>query len=127
MFVATAGANKIMLHQVRTHFPAVASLVGCAQHNTLICYLLPVLNTVCYTIANFFVFFKNNTPLSYCSLLNFVLTLVSGTVVSHLALSLAQAANDGLRGLYMLCFDGPDRGKGFVILSNGARISAADI
>jgi hypothetical protein len=32
---------------------------------------------------------------------------------------LHQAANDGLRGLYMLCFEGPDAGKGFVILSNG--------
>jgi len=33
--------------------------------------------------------------------------------------SFSQAANDGLRGLYMHCFDGPDRGKGFVVLSNG--------
>ncbi len=33
--------------------------------------------------------------------------------------SSSQAANDGLRGLYMHCFDGPDRGKGFVVLSNG--------
>ncbi|RYH25829.1 hypothetical protein EON65_15155 [archaeon] len=32
---------------------------------------------------------------------------------------LHQAANDGYRGVYMLCFDGPDAGKGFVILSNG--------
>lgn len=32
---------------------------------------------------------------------------------------LHQAANDGFRGVYMLCFDGPDTGKGFVILSNG--------
>jgi hypothetical protein len=32
---------------------------------------------------------------------------------------LHQAANDGFRGVYMLCFDGPDAGKGFVILSNG--------
>jgi hypothetical protein len=30
-----------------------------------------------------------------------------------------QAANDGLRGLYMLAFEGPDSGKGFVLLSNG--------
>ena len=30
-----------------------------------------------------------------------------------------QAANDGFRGVYMLCFEGPDAGKGFVILSNG--------
>ena len=32
---------------------------------------------------------------------------------------LHQAANDGVRGLYALCFEGPDRGKGFVVLSNG--------
>ena len=32
---------------------------------------------------------------------------------------LHQAANDGFRGVYMLCFEGPDQGKGFVILSNG--------
>ena len=32
---------------------------------------------------------------------------------------LHQAANDGFRGVYMVCFDGPDVGKGFVILSNG--------
>eukprot|EP01038_Epipyxis_sp_PR26KG_P009296 gene9296-12526_t len=32
---------------------------------------------------------------------------------------LHQAANDGFRGVYMMCFDGPDRGKGFIILSNG--------
>lgn len=32
---------------------------------------------------------------------------------------LHQAANDGFRGVYMLCFDGPDAGKGFVVLSNG--------
>ena len=32
---------------------------------------------------------------------------------------LHQAANDGVRGLYMLCFEGVDAGKGFVILSNG--------
>jgi hypothetical protein len=30
-----------------------------------------------------------------------------------------QAANDGFRGVYMLCYDGPDAGKGFVLLSNG--------
>jgi CubicO group peptidase (beta-lactamase class C family) len=34
-------------------------------------------------------------------------------------LMLHQAANDGYRGVYMLCFDGPDAGKGFVILCNG--------
>mmetsp|Transcript_29521 Transcript_29521/g.40564 ORF Transcript_29521/g.40564 Transcript_29521/m.40564 type:complete len:110 (+) Transcript_29521:63-392(+) len=32
---------------------------------------------------------------------------------------LHQAANDGYRGVYMVCFDGPDAGNGFVILSNG--------
>ncbi len=32
---------------------------------------------------------------------------------------LHQAANDGVRGLYMLCFEGVDAGKGFVVLSNG--------
>lgn len=30
-----------------------------------------------------------------------------------------QAANDGFRGLYMVCFDGPDAGKGFVVNANG--------
>jgi CubicO group peptidase (beta-lactamase class C family) len=34
-------------------------------------------------------------------------------------LMLHQAANDGYRGIYMLGFDGPDAGKGFVILCNG--------
>jgi CubicO group peptidase (beta-lactamase class C family) len=32
---------------------------------------------------------------------------------------LHQAANDGFRGTYMYCFDGPDQGKGFVLLLNG--------
>ena len=32
---------------------------------------------------------------------------------------LHQAANDGFRGLFLVCFDGPDAGNGFVILSNG--------
>lgn len=32
---------------------------------------------------------------------------------------LHQAANDGFRGTYMHCFDGPDREKGFVLLLNG--------
>lgn len=32
---------------------------------------------------------------------------------------LHQAANDGYRGVYMVCFDGPDAGKGFVIFCNG--------
>lgn len=33
--------------------------------------------------------------------------------------ALHQAANEGYRGAYMVVFDGPDRGKGAVILSNG--------
>jgi hypothetical protein len=32
---------------------------------------------------------------------------------------LHQAANDGFRGLFLVCFDGPDAGRGFVVLSNG--------
>ena len=32
---------------------------------------------------------------------------------------LHQAANDGFRGLFLVCFDGPDAGRGFVLLSNG--------
>lgn len=34
-------------------------------------------------------------------------------------LMLHQAANDGYRGVYLVCYDGPDAGKGFVILCNG--------
>jgi allantoicase/malate synthase/CubicO group peptidase (beta-lactamase class C family) len=34
-------------------------------------------------------------------------------------IALHQGANDGFRGLYLHCFDGPDRGKGFVIFCNG--------
>lgn len=34
-------------------------------------------------------------------------------------LMLHQAANEGFRGVYLVCFDGPDRGKGFVLLCNG--------
>jgi allantoicase/malate synthase/CubicO group peptidase (beta-lactamase class C family) len=30
-----------------------------------------------------------------------------------------QGANEGFRALYLHCFSGPDRGKGFVILANG--------
>jgi len=30
-----------------------------------------------------------------------------------------QAANEGFRGVYFVCFSGPDRGKGFVLLCNG--------
>lgn len=33
--------------------------------------------------------------------------------------ALHQAANDGFRGLYGICFEGPDCGQGFVICSNG--------
>ncbi len=32
---------------------------------------------------------------------------------------LHQAANEGFRGVYFVCFSGPDRGKGFVLLCNG--------
>ena len=32
---------------------------------------------------------------------------------------LHQGANDGYRGVFLLCFDGPDMGKGCVILANG--------
>jgi hypothetical protein len=32
---------------------------------------------------------------------------------------LHQAANDGFRGVYMLCFEGDCCGKGFVIVTNG--------
>mmetsp|Transcript_414 Transcript_414/g.711 ORF Transcript_414/g.711 Transcript_414/m.711 type:complete len:120 (+) Transcript_414:2-361(+) len=37
-------------------------------------------------------------------------------------LALHQAANDGFRGLYLMCFDGPDANDGpcgFVLVSNG--------
>ena len=34
-------------------------------------------------------------------------------------LALHQAANDGFRGLFIMCFKGPDQGKGFVICTNG--------
>ncbi len=30
-----------------------------------------------------------------------------------------QGANEGFRGIYVFCFDGPDRGKGFTIFCNG--------
>lgn len=32
---------------------------------------------------------------------------------------LHQAANDGFRGVYMVCFEGPDKGKGFALMCNG--------
>ena len=34
-------------------------------------------------------------------------------------LVLHQAANEGFRGVYAVCFEGPDAGKGFAVLSNG--------
>lgn len=34
-------------------------------------------------------------------------------------LMLHQGANDGFRGIFVHCYQGPDAGKGFVILSNG--------
>eukprot|EP00605_Chrysophyceae_sp_TOSAG23-4_P000133 GSChrysophyteH1.ASY1.ANO1.152.1 assembled CDS len=34
-------------------------------------------------------------------------------------LMMHQAANEGFRGVYFVCFSGPDRGKGFVVLCNG--------
>jgi len=35
------------------------------------------------------------------------------------SIAIHQAANDGFRGVYVVCVDGPDKGRGFVILSNG--------
>lgn len=35
------------------------------------------------------------------------------------SVALHQAANEGFRGVYAVVFDGPDRGRGAVILSNG--------
>lgn len=34
-------------------------------------------------------------------------------------IALHQGANEGFRAIYLQCFEGPDRGKGFVILANG--------
>ena len=45
-----------------------------------------------------------------------------GTFVANAGpnrLMLHQAANDGFRGLYLVCFEGPDAGKGLVVLCNG--------
>eukprot|EP00392_Amoebophrya_sp_AT5.2_P011197 g11272.t1 len=45
-----------------------------------------------------------------------------GVFVTHAGLNKIachQAANDGFRGLYLLCFQGPDCGKGLVLVSNG--------
>jgi len=38
--------------------------------------------------------------------------------------ALHQAANEGFRGMYLICFEGPDSGKGYVICSNGDNESA---
>lgn len=38
-----------------------------------------------------------------------------------------QAANEGFRGVYVVVFDGPDRGKGYVIVANGDNESAIAI
>jgi len=38
-----------------------------------------------------------------------------------------QAANDGFRGIYLVVFDGPDRGKGFIVVANGDNQSAVGI
>lgn len=43
----------------------------------------------------------------------FVATAGPNTLLLH------QAANDGFRGLYVICCDGPDLFKGFVLISNG--------
>jgi len=43
----------------------------------------------------------------------FVATAGPNSIMIH------QAANEGFRGVYMVCFDGPDAGKGFVLLCNG--------
>ena len=40
----------------------------------------------------------------------FVATMGENRVACH------QAANDGFRGLYLMCMRGPDRGKGLVVL-----------
>ena len=39
-------------------------------------------------------------------------------------MALHQAANEGFRGVYLVCFEGPDAGKGMVVLSNGDNTSA---
>ena len=41
------------------------------------------------------------------------------TLVGPNRFMLHQAANDGFRGVFFVCFDGPDAGRGFVLLSNG--------
>jgi len=48
--------------------------------------------------------------------------LGTGLFVAHAGPNLVachQAANEGFRGLYMVCFRGPDAGKGVVCVSNG--------
>jgi CubicO group peptidase (beta-lactamase class C family) len=38
-----------------------------------------------------------------------------------------QAANEGFRGVFLVCFEGPDAGKGFVVLTNGDNKSVITI
>lgn len=38
-----------------------------------------------------------------------------------------QAANEGFRGIYLVVTDGPDRGRGFVVIANGDNQSAVGI
>lgn len=38
-----------------------------------------------------------------------------------------QAANEGFRGIYLVVFDGPDQGKGFIVIANGDNQSAVCI
>jgi CubicO group peptidase (beta-lactamase class C family) len=39
-------------------------------------------------------------------------------------IALHQAANDGFRGVYLVCFDGPNAGEGIVALANGGNQAA---
>jgi len=34
-------------------------------------------------------------------------------------IALHQAANEGFRGMYLVCFHGPDAGQGYVVCANG--------
>lgn len=46
----------------------------------------------------------------------------TGTFIArakHNSIAVHQAANDGFRGVYVVCVDGPDVGRGCVVLSNG--------
>merc|ERR1712176_1031038 len=38
-----------------------------------------------------------------------------------------QAANEGFRGIYLVVFDGPDQGRGFVAIANGDNESAVGL